>query len=139
MVRCTRSDLGRMENYMLSKNHVSVSKESGTGAKNCEKLRSMRIYHHIAIVFVSTKLGKRGTVSISKQSYVEKGECSFNNSQLLIPCLLLYSLAQYADSHGRLPERKVWSMLVDLLKVHITYSILKKITHNMLIGLEAPP
>ena len=38
-------------------------------------------------------------------------------SDHFVVCLFPCSLSEYADLHGQLPERRVWGVLIDLLKV----------------------
>ena len=48
----------------------------------------------------------------------------------------MHSLSQYCDVHGRLPERTVWRILMDIGKVPTTISLQYVHVHvlNMCIG-----
>lgn len=45
---------------------------------------------------------------------------------LSVHCLLSISLAEYADLHGKVSERRIWHILIDLVKVCVAWLQLRR-------------
>ncbi len=97
---------------ILSKKNISYQ----------ECLELMSVFKGFKAFFVHSIIKEHQTIKAFFFNYIKGSKAFFIDSishikeQFLFTC----SLSEYADLHGHLSERRIWGMLIDLLKVYST-------------------